>query len=279
MEDEAGRDIVVLEANDKAVKAFESRYGDVLSANDLDNLEEVWSGMPNTLFAENWEIDQEARDRFEGMILLIVAAATSDFSPVSPQSSNNSPLLLGIPSENHVYVDGNAREAAISLHHRKHYHGRRYSVKTKATESVDEGGNKKGNASGGAEGDGGGSLGNGREGGGSGNGGNGGLGGNRGLGENPAPRRSPRLNPNAAQSNPSSNRHNNVTDSDVLSKPKSMQEVEEYDEEMEGDTEDTEEMEEMEEGTKGVEEIEEDTDGHMAKELVDAWRIRMYRLI
>lgn len=49
MEDEHGRwDAVVLEANDKAVKKFHSQYGDVLSANDLDNLEEVWSDMPNS---------------------------------------------------------------------------------------------------------------------------------------------------------------------------------------------------------------------------------------
>ncbi|KAL0240193.1 hypothetical protein I308_106741 [Cryptococcus tetragattii IND107] len=86
MENEAGRNVVVLEANDEAVKKFHSQYGDTLSANDLDNLEEVWSDMPNTLFTENWEIDQEARDRFEGTILLIIAAAaaTSDLSPVSP---------------------------------------------------------------------------------------------------------------------------------------------------------------------------------------------------
>lgn len=86
MENEAGRNVVVLEANDAAVKKFHSQYGDTLSANDLDNLEEVWSDMPNTLFTENWEIDQEARDRFEGTILLIIAAAaaTSDLSPVSP---------------------------------------------------------------------------------------------------------------------------------------------------------------------------------------------------
>lgn len=32
MEDEHGRDVVVLEANDKAVKKFHSQYGDVLSA-------------------------------------------------------------------------------------------------------------------------------------------------------------------------------------------------------------------------------------------------------
>lgn len=53
MEDEHDRDVVVLEADDKAVKKFRSQYGDVLSANDLDNLEEVWSDMPNTLFTGN----------------------------------------------------------------------------------------------------------------------------------------------------------------------------------------------------------------------------------
>ncbi|AFR93096.1 hypothetical protein CNAG_06703 [Cryptococcus neoformans var. grubii H99] len=257
MMDEAGRNVVVLEANDKAVKKFHSQYGDALSANDLDNLEEVWSDMPNTLFTEDWEIDQEARDRFEGTILLIIAAVTSDFSPVSPQSSNDSPLPLGIPSENHVPVDGHAKEGAIALHHRKHYHGRRYSVKAKVTESAGEGGNKKGNASDGASGGGGGGFGggggsgNGKEGGGSGNGGN------RGL----------------AQNNPPSNRHNNVANFDVLSKAESTEEIEEYGEKMEEDTE------EMKEGTEGMEEgtegVEEDTDGHMAKELVDAWRTQV----
>ncbi|OXH48179.1 hypothetical protein J003_04729 [Cryptococcus neoformans] len=258
MEDEAGGNVVVLEANDKAVKKFHSQYGDALSANGLDNLEEVWSDMPNTLFTEDWEIDQEV---------------TSDFSPVFPQSSNDSPLPLGIPSENHVYVDGHAKEGAISLHHRKHYHGRRYSVKAKVTESTDEGGNKKGNASGGASGGGGGGFGGG---GGSGNGkggGGSGNGGNRGLGGNPAPRRSSRLNSNAAQNNPPSNRHNNVANFDVLSKAESTEEIEEYGEKMEEDTE------EMDEGTEGMEEgtegVEEDTDGHMAKELVDAWRIQV----
>ncbi|KAE8542961.1 hypothetical protein D1P53_001026 [Cryptococcus gattii VGV] len=269
MEDEAGRNVVVLEANDEAVKKFHSQYGDTLSANDLDNLEEVWRDMPNTLFTENWEIDQEARDRFEGTILLIIAAATSNCSQVSPPSSNSSPLLLGIPSENHVHLDGNAKEAAIALHHRKHYHGRRYSVKAKVTESADEGRDKRGNASDGAGGGrgggfgGGGGSGNDKEGGGSGNGGN------RGLGGNPAPRRSPRLNSNAAQNNPSSNGHNNAVNCDILSQPKSMQEIEEFGEKMEEDTEETEEMEE------GTEEMEEDTDGHMAKELVDAWRIQV----
>ncbi|OXL10188.1 hypothetical protein C348_01476 [Cryptococcus neoformans Gb118] len=265
MEDEAGGNVVVLEANDEAVKKFHSQYGDTLSANDLDNLEEVWSDMPNTLFTEDWEIDQEARDRFEGTILLIIAAATSNCSQVSPQSSNSSPLLLGIPSENRVHVDGNAKEAAIALHHRKHYHGRRYSVKAKVTESADEGGNKKGNASDGASGGGGGGFGGG---GGSGNGkggGGSGNGGNRGLGGNPAPRRSSRLNSNAAQNNPPSNRHNNVFNCDVLGQPKPMQEIEKDGEKMEEDTEDTEEMEE----------VEEDMDGHMAKELVDAWRIQV----
>ncbi|OWZ60560.1 hypothetical protein AYX15_07100, partial [Cryptococcus neoformans] len=48
MMDEAGRNVVVLEANDKAMKKFHFQYGDALSANDLDNLEEVWSDMPNT---------------------------------------------------------------------------------------------------------------------------------------------------------------------------------------------------------------------------------------
>lgn len=97
------------------------------------------------------------------------------------------------------------------------------------------------------------------------------------MGGNPAPRRSSRLNSNAAQNNPPSNRHNNVANFDVLSKAESTEEIEEYGEKMEEDTE------EMEEGTEGMEEgtegVEEDTDGHMAKELVDAWRIRMYRLI
>lgn len=55
---------------------------------------------------------------------------------------------------------------------------------------------------------------------------------------------------------------------------KKMEEDTEDTEDME-DTEDTEEMEEAEE----VEEMEKDADGHMAKELVDAWRIRMYCLI
>ncbi|OXG84230.1 hypothetical protein C350_02084, partial [Cryptococcus neoformans MW-RSA36] len=90
-------------------------------------------------------------------------------------------------------------------------------------------------------------------------------GGNRGLGGNPAPRRSSRLNSNAAQNNPSGNRHNNVFNCDVLGQPKPMQEIEKDGEKMEEDTEDTEEMEE----------VEEDMDGHMAKELVDAWRIQV----
>nr|KIR84431.1 hypothetical protein I308_05448 [Cryptococcus tetragattii IND107] len=243
MEDEAGRNVVVLEANDAAVKKFHSQYGDALSADDLDNLEEVWNDMPNTLFTEKWEIDQEARDRFEGTILLIIAAAVaaSNLSPVSPQSSNSSPLLLGILSGNHVHVDGNAKEADIA-------------TKAKVAESADEGSNKEGNTSGGAGG--GGGSGNDKEGGGSGNGGN------RGLGGNPAPRRSPRLNSNAAQNNPSGNRHNNVVNCDVLGQPKPMQEIEKDGEEMEEDAEDT-------------EEVEEDTDYHMAKELVDAWRIQV----
>lgn len=145
-------------------------------------------------------------------ILLIVAAAaaTSDFSPVSPQSSNNSPLLRGIPSENHVHVDGDAKKADITLHHRKHYHGGRYSVKAKVTESADEADNKRGTSTTVQEAE-----------------------WDEALmvmevqamsrrveGQemevievwvgNPAPQRSARPNSNAAQNNTSSNRHNNA---------------------------------------------------------------------
>ncbi|EAL21892.1 hypothetical protein CNBC0330 [Cryptococcus deneoformans B-3501A] len=178
MEDEHGRDVVVLEANDKAVKKFHSQYGDVLSA-------KTWITLK------------------------------SDIDFFSDLPTNNSPLPLGIPSENHVHVDGHAKEAVIfdGHYHRKHYHGRRYGVKAKVTESADEGGNKKGNA-GASGGDGGfggdGGSGNGKKGGGSGNGGN------RGLGGNPAPR-SPRLNSNTAQNNPPSNKHNNVANFDASS--------------------------------------------------------------
>lgn len=48
MEDETGRDVVALEANDEAVKEFHSQYGDVLSANDLDNLKRSRAILPNT---------------------------------------------------------------------------------------------------------------------------------------------------------------------------------------------------------------------------------------
>lgn len=41
-------------------------------------------------------------------------------------------------------MDGDAKKADIALHHRKHYHGGRYGVKAKVTESADEADNKRG---------------------------------------------------------------------------------------------------------------------------------------